>query len=236
MSETWDDLTNRVFGKLDVPLQTTGDVKTNVQNALYETYREMIKDVNPIELFSTVSYSGVTDSTVSISIPTDLLITNLATPFELAVNEDPSGDGELETWNEISWEKWIKTQTGGLHRRPAKEWTIDPSSSILFSSLPASGETWDFTLYYYRSPAAFSGASRPETHEQHDNTLVNGATIKFPQYFSGDRQAAFAIYAQAWEKGLVSFQQEKAATRSLKQFRPRRGRLGRATSNVNWGI
>lgn len=233
---TWAELTSQVFGKLSLPLNTTGDVKTIVQSALYEAYMEMVKDVNPPEFLTKASYTGFADPATTLSLTSDFAVSNFATSFCLNINEDPTATGsEPSAWREMSWEKWVKTFSGSLDARPERYWTLDPSLVFHFSSLPAGTESWNVDFYYYKDPAPFADASTPEIHKQHHDTIVNGATVRFPEYFSGDRANLFSVHSQAWNRGLLSYQQEKAATRSFNRIRPKGRRIGRNGFKINWG-
>lgn len=65
---TWAELRVMVFRHLDLPENTTGDLKSGIEQSLFAIYEEMIVDFPPIELLEVAGPVAVTSTTQSIAL------------------------------------------------------------------------------------------------------------------------------------------------------------------------
>lgn len=220
-TELWSQLRTRVFYKLDMPSNTSGDLANAVDQALQNALIEIANDVRLRELLAETSAVNLVNPAETLNIVTDFSVTDLQEILAVQVNTQPAVSGsEYKTWNELSYDSWVRglAEVGG-DLRPDYRWSLGPSDDIYFTSVPSSGVTWAVKIVYYKHPVAFAAGNTPEFPEEHYEVLVNGAAIEFPQYFSGEREPLFSRYAGAYVKGkerLLHDQTRRAALKRLK--------------------
>ena len=232
---TWLQLTQQVFSNLDLPLETTGDIKTAVQTNLQLTFEQIINDYSPRELLVRTSAFSVTSATTSINLGVGgFAVTNLARIVGLGIDFLDTTPTEDEWIEEVSWITWKKqNNVAGGNTRRQLTWTFSNDDKFYLATLPTGSVTWNAYLYYQRTPTTFAEGSSPEIAAPHHRTIAVGATTYFPHFFQEDRRDLFLKFQREYNQGLKRLADESRSRQALKRIRNRdfRGQGGR----VNWG-
>lgn len=205
---TYGELATEVLGMLDQPLDTTGDVLTQVQNKLHRVNQSLLVQLRPPSMLTEASCLNVTSSATYINLGVTspgFSVTNLAKLFSLSVDDGTSSTRNDYEWVQKEWTTWkrIKNVMDG-DQRSGELWTYDPvNSKFYLSRFPTGSETWDLYLHYYKTVAVYADATVPEIPEEHHSVLVYGTALEFPHFFDGDRSALVGVisrkYADAYQ-------------------------------------
>lgn len=232
---TWAELRTQVFLNLDLPVNTTGDIKTGVETALQATLEEMVSDFNPRELLVKTAPVSLTSATTSVPLGAGgFEVTDLAEIYGIAVDPNPAdSEVEEEFWEEVSYLTY-KRQLSALRgdTRGGYQWTFDNNDNFRFTTLPTVSDTWDAYLFYYKTIAAFSDDETPEIASPHHRTIALGATTYYPQMFSGAREGLFQKFQREYNLGRNRFQTEQRSQIATKRIKSRRMR--RIRGAIRW--
>lgn len=205
---TYGELASEVLGMLDQPLDTTGDVLTQVQNKLFRVTQSLLAQLRPPVMLVEASCLAISSANTYINLGATspgFSVTNLAKLFILSVDEKQTSTRNDYAWTEKEFTTWkrIKNSVDG-DNRTGNLWTYDPANSKFYlSRWPSGTSTWDVYLSYYKTPAAYSDSGTPEIPAEHHSIIVYGTALEFLQYFQGDRGSLLGVisrkYADAYD-------------------------------------
>lgn len=170
------------------------DAAAIAEIALEEALKYVAQKVYLPALVASATYTwGVSDTEASLS--SDFGISDFETPVLLLVAENASSTGVPYVFREWLEYEQIRAVPGGIRvnltsatsydERPDRVYTLNPSNELIAYPIKAGNV---LTLYYRKSPAAYSDAGTPEMPSLFDSILVNGAVMYLKEYIREPEQ------------------------------------------------
>lgn len=228
---TWAELRAKVLSNISGLRNSTGDLRTAVDEALYDTYLDIVTDINPLLLLTETAAINLVNPATSLAIVADFSVSDLSEIKFISVNTNPSdSDSKYYAWAEMSYEEYLSRRDD----LPEEHWSRDYSGNIHFTSYPDSGVTWAVKMAYYKEPAAFSDGGSPEIDSKFHHYIAYGAATMFPDKFAGERETVLVKLERRYANGIARMSRERPKARALKRLGARVKRSRYGMQKINW--
>lgn len=232
---TYATLREHILLALDIdPATTNDDTVDLVNHRMKQVVDRLVTALNPTELL-VEKMKNVTSATTSIPLNTSgFLCTDLAEVFAITVDDKTTATRNDVVWTPTSREQWIMSRSLGYGDERLKgTWTQDGFDNFYLSEWPQGSSTWDVYLHYYKQTAAVTDLGEPELPVRyHQDLVVGGTVLGFPQRFQGDRQATLLMFQKEYQDALDSLLKGRKALSQDLQLKTRNQFTTRGI--VNW--
>lgn len=234
---TWLELEEEILTMLDVDkdVSTSSDIRALVKIKLKRVRDRLYLMRPPYSLLVSASAATVSSTTTYISITgatsganPGLSLTDFWRPFTVTI------DGE--DFEFVDWPVWVRQNNAVAgDQRLNKSFTINYENKITLSTYPVGSVTWSAVLHYLKQPATIIDAGTPEIGQEHEELLVLGVALQFPNLFQGEeRTALYASIKADYNEHFRDFRRD--TYRVLKKNMRLRPAVRKSTrSSVVWG-